>query len=72
MKISVLSVSALVLGGCASALPAPFVGPNPADSTAPVAAPTYVPVTAGTVDYRPVEPAAWRSLNERVAPRRAP
>ncbi len=72
MKISVLAATALALGGCAATLPADPIGPDPADSAVPVAAPRYVPVTSGTADYRPVEPKPWRDMNDRVAPRRTP
>jgi hypothetical protein len=66
---------ALVLAGCSGGpLPAITAGPDPADPRVGGAAPAYVPVTAGTVNHQPVEPKAWRDMNERVAPRtgRAP
>lgn len=68
MKRSLLVAATIALAGCASPLPTALTGPDPANSTAPVLEPRYVPVTVGTVDYRPVEPRSWRGLNERVAP----
>lgn len=74
MKTTVLAAAAIGLAGCASPLPTPQTGADPADPTVSVSAPVYVPVTAGTADYRPVEPKPWRDLNDRVAPgaRRTP
>jgi hypothetical protein len=65
-----LAAAAITLAGCADPLPTLQTGPDPADATTPVAAPVYVPVTAGTADYRPVEPKPWLDMNERVAPRK--
>ncbi|MCW5746957.1 MAG: hypothetical protein KIT36_12255 [Alphaproteobacteria bacterium] len=72
MKTMFLSAAALALAGCAGPLPAGRGGPDPADPAAPAADSRYTPVTAGTADYRPVEPGSWREQNERVAPRRTP
>ncbi len=70
MKTSLLAAAAVALAGCASPLPALQTGPDPADGAAPVAGSVYVPVTAGTADYRPVEPKSWLDMNDRVAPRK--
>lgn len=61
-------VAGVALAGCAGPLPVVQSGPDPADGKIPVAGATYVPVTAGNSDYRPVEPKPWREQNERVAP----
>jgi type IV pilus biogenesis protein CpaD/CtpE len=72
MKIALLVITAIALAACASPPPVVQTGPDPADPAAPVAHTRYTPVTAGTTDYRPVEPGSWRDMNERVAPRRMP
>lgn len=68
MKILLFVVAGIMLAGCGTPLPSVHAGPDPADAAVAVPMPAYVPVTAGTADYRPVEPKAWRELNERVAP----
>lgn len=72
MKIALLAVAGAALAACANPPPVVQSGPDPADPAAPVASSRYTPVTAGTADYRPVEPGSWRDMNERVAPRRTP
>ena len=60
---------ALALAGCGGApLPVLTSGPDPADPRAAARAAPYTPVTSGTVNHQPVEPKAWRDMNERVAP----
>lgn len=68
MKFIFLMATAVVLSSCAE-FPAIQVGADPADPRAPVPLSRYTPVTAGTADYRPVEPKSWIQQNERVAPR---
>lgn len=71
VRVTLLSgymVASLALAGCAGPLPVVQSGPDPADGRSPVVGVTYVPVTAGNHDYRPVEPKTWREQNERVAP----
>ena len=61
---------ALALAGCGGApLPSITTGPDPADPRVASPAAGYAPATAGTVNHQPVEPKAWRDMNERVAPR---
>ena len=65
----------LAVAGCSGAtLPEITAGPDPADARAGGAPQPYTPVTAGTLNHQPVEPKAWRDMNDRVAPRtgRAP
>jgi uncharacterized lipoprotein YajG len=69
MKILLLSAATAALAGCAGPLPTSRVGPDPADATIPVRAAPYVSVTAGSTDYRPVDPKSWPDVNERVTPR---
>ncbi len=58
-----------LLAGCASApLPVIQSGADPTDPDQTTSQPQYVPVTAGTVDYRPVQPKPWLEQNERVTP----
>ena len=68
MKRLALAIVAISLSGC-SGPPALVSGTDPSDPSAPVPAVEYVPVTAGTADYRPVAPNPWAERNERVAPR---
>lgn len=67
MKILSLVATAAMLGACAPQPPGAEVvaAANPTAAVPPVA---YVPVTAGTADYRPVEPKPWGDVNQRVAP----
>jgi hypothetical protein len=61
---------ALALAACDGApLPVITSGPDAADPRAAARAAPYTPVTAGTVNHQPVEPKAWRDMNDRVAPR---
>jgi hypothetical protein len=69
MKIAIPTVLAVVLSACA-APPRLAVGPDPTNPTAPVPHLRYTPVTAGTVDFRPVDPKPWVERNDGVAPRR--
>lgn len=59
----------LAVAGCGGPLPAITAGPDAADPRAGSPSARYTPVTAGTVDHQPVEPKAWRDMNDRVAPR---
>lgn len=67
MKSVLLTAVAVILSAC-SGPPLIEAGPSPSDASAWVPAQRYVPVTAGTIDYRPVEPKPWIERNERVAP----
>lgn len=61
---------ALALAGCGGTpLPVITSGADAADPRAAGRPATYAPVTAGTVNHQPVEPKAWRDMNDRVAPR---
>lgn len=70
MNFLLLAAAAVVLAACApSPLPDIVSGADPSTSSAPVKPVGYVPVTAGTVDYRPVEPKPWTEQNQEVAPK---
>ncbi|MFD2029133.1 hypothetical protein ACFSKM_00070 [Ancylobacter dichloromethanicus] len=62
-----LTAAAVILSAC-SGPPAIEAGLSPSDAGSWVPAQRYVPVTAGTVDYQPVDPKPWIERNERVAP----
>jgi hypothetical protein len=68
MRFIVFAAAAVVLSGCAE-FPVLQAGADPGDPGARVPPTRYTPVTAGTVDYRPVEPKSWIEQNQRVAPR---
>ncbi|MDQ0513189.1 hypothetical protein [Ancylobacter amanitiformis] len=68
MKPVLLTAIAVTLSAC-SVAPTIDVGPNPSDFSSSVKPSLYGPVTAGTIDYRPVEPQSWIERNKRVAPR---
>jgi hypothetical protein len=68
MKPVLLTALAAILSAC-SGPPAIEAGRDPADANAWAPSSRYVPVTAGTVDYRPVDPKPWTERNERVAPK---
>ncbi|GGB03936.1 hypothetical protein GCM10011491_35030 [Brucella endophytica] len=63
-----LTAVAVILSAC-SRLPAIGAGPNPSDPDTHVSAKPYRSVTAGAVDYWPVDPKPWIERNERVAPK---
>jgi hypothetical protein len=65
---SVLTLSILLLTGCASSERLPVAGNDPSDPSAPVRTVGYRSTTASHVSQRPVAPAPWRPQNERVAP----
>jgi hypothetical protein len=68
MKLTLLVATAVVLASC-TGLPTIQTGADPADPYAPAPHSRYAPVTAGTVDYRIVEPKPWVQQNERLAPK---
>ncbi len=68
MKFVVPMALAVVLSACAPP-PQLAVGPDPTNPNAPVPRLGYTPVTAGTVDFRPVEPKPWLERNRAVAPK---
>jgi len=69
MKPVLLAAVVAVLSGC-SGPPVIEAGADPADASSRVKALRYRPVTAGTLDYRPVEPKPWAQRNELVTPRK--
>ncbi|TBN53625.1 hypothetical protein EYR15_07400 [Hansschlegelia quercus] len=71
MKPLVSAAAALLVGGCTAQLPSPVAGGDPRDPSAPVPAVRHASVTAGTVDYRPVEPKLWLEQNKGVSPKPA-
>lgn len=69
MKYLPLAAAAALLSACtASPLPDIISGADPSSPTAAAKPVTYQPVTAGTVDYRPVDPKPWGDQNAQVAP----
>ena len=68
MKTVILTAVAVVVSAC-STLPVLGVGADPSDPTASVPRLRYVPVTAGTIDFRPVDPKPWIERNDGVAPK---
>jgi len=67
MRFVLLAAAAVSLSACASP-PPNLVRLDPSNPDVPVRPSRYVPVTAGTVDYRPVEPKPWPQQNQEVAP----
>jgi hypothetical protein len=61
---------ALGIAGCEAAVSAPL-RIDAADPRARVPPSRYVPVTAGTRMFLPVEPLPWQDLNRKAAPRRS-
>ncbi|RCS21516.1 hypothetical protein DUT91_23560 [Phyllobacterium salinisoli] len=68
MKPILLAAAAVILSAC-SRPPVLSAGADPSDASSPALATRYVPVTAGTADYRPVDPKPWIERNENVAPK---
>jgi hypothetical protein len=68
--LGVLSMLALTALGqsCTTAQSSLFTGPDPADARVSVRATSYRSTFGAYVSERPVEPSAWRDLNERVTP----
>ncbi|HEV7286560.1 MAG TPA: hypothetical protein VGN75_17035 [Kaistia sp.] len=69
MKFVVVVALAAILSACSDETLI-RVGHDPADPTASVPNFKYTSVTAGTVDYRPVEPKSWVERNQNVTPRK--
>lgn len=68
-----LAALAVLLTACSVNVPPDIISDtDPSSPTAPVKPVRYVPVTAGTVDYRPVEPKPWIEQNQQVAPTPSP
>ncbi len=57
-----------LMAACAAAPERLQTGADPSDPATRVPAASYRPVLSGYVSQRPVGPAPWRELNERVAP----
>jgi hypothetical protein len=68
MKPVFLTAFAVILSAC-SGTPVIDVAADPSDPSSRVPAVSYVPVTTGTIDYRPVAPKPWAERNESVAPK---
>jgi uncharacterized lipoprotein YajG len=68
-SIPMITAAVALLAGCSSP-PDYNASGGPADPGSRVPAQRYVPVTAGTVDYRPVDPLPWKERNEKVAPKK--
>jgi hypothetical protein len=66
MKPFITAAVALLLAACSTLPPALVAGRDPSDPSAPVAPARYTSVTAGTADYRPVEPKPWLEQNKAV------
>lgn len=68
MKTIFLTAIAVLLAACSSSPPLIEAGADPSDAKSRVPQARYVPVTAGTVDYKPIGPQPWAERNQRVAP----
>ena len=66
MKPLVTAAAAALVAGCAPLAPLPIAGHSPADPSAPTPLLRAQSVTAGTADYRPVEPKPWAERNRAV------
>ena len=69
MKTFVVMAVAVTLSACSSP-PVIGVGADPSDPSASVPRLRYIPVTAGTVDFRPADPKPWIERNDSVAPKK--
>ncbi|PYE86495.1 hypothetical protein [Phyllobacterium leguminum] len=69
MKPILLTAVAVTLSACSSP-PLISAGADPSDAAIPVPAMRHMSVTAGTINYRPVEPKPWIERNELVAPKK--
>lgn len=67
MKLPLVVAAAAMLSACAAEPPGSSALPV-ADPFAPVPPVGTVPVTAGIVDHKPVDPRPWGEVNARVAP----
>lgn len=52
--------------GCASP-PAPFIGPDPSDASAPAPMVNYRSTIGSYASLRPAEPSGWKERNEQAA-----
>lgn len=68
MRPIFLTVTAVLLTACSGSPPLIEAGANPSDPKSSVPQSRYVPVTAGTVDYRPIGPKPWAERDKSVAP----
>ncbi len=59
MKPPIVMVLTMMLSACSSPVPVLKTDSRAADPKVPVPRVRYVPVTAGTRDYQPVEPKPW-------------
>lgn len=67
MRVRTLILTGLILGSGI----APAAAASPDDPGARLPKAGYVPITAGTRSYRPVEPLPWGQVNRRVMPKEA-
>jgi hypothetical protein len=65
-----LTVTALLVQGCAQTPAQLRTGSDPADASVRVPSASYRPVLNGYVSQRPVGPKPWREQNDSVAPAR--
>ena len=68
MKPPIVVVLTMMLSACSSALPVLEAGSRAGDPDVPVPHVRYIPVTAGTRDYQPVEPKPWAEQRGEAAP----
>ena len=66
MKPLASAVITLLVAGCSTQPPSLVAGRDPRDPSARVPVARYTPITAGTADYRPVEPKPWVEQNKGV------
>jgi hypothetical protein len=68
MKPVLLTALAVIVSACSSP-PVILAGADPADPSSRVPGSRYMPVTSGTLDYRPIDPKPWVEQNQGVAPK---
>lgn len=67
-RIALAACALAWLGGCSSAPPSAFSGPDPADPSEHARPASYRPVTGDYRSARPVDPRPWGEQNQGVAP----
>jgi hypothetical protein len=71
-RLKLAAALALVVAGCAPALPPPLAGPDPADPNVRVPPAAYRSPIPASGPRRPVEPSAWQGEGGAPAPAAKP
>jgi hypothetical protein len=69
MKPPIVMVLTIMLSACSSPVPVLEAGSKSADPNVSVPRVRYIPVTAGTRDYRPVGPKPWTEQGSQATPK---